>query len=67
MSWDPIFVALLPEHLLLAGIVALVALEIGEGKPRATLLLSVLTVAAACAAALALSLGGYDAPPVPRQ
>jgi NADH-quinone oxidoreductase subunit N len=67
MSWSPIFVALLPEHLLLAGIVALVTLEIGSGKPRATLPLSVLTVAAACAAALALSLGGYAATPFPGQ
>ena len=55
MSWQTVFTAMLPEHLLLAGIVALIGLEIAAGKPRAALLLSALTVTAACAEATGTS------------
>ena len=67
MNAHTILVAMLPEHLLLAGIVVLIILEIAAGKPRAAMLISVATVAAALAAALGLSLDGYVAAPFPGQ
>ena len=67
MNVPMVLTAMLPEHLLLAGIVALVVLEVAAGKSRAALVLSVLTVGAACAAALVLSLDGYGAAPFPGQ
>ena len=67
MNWMMVLEAMLPENLLLAGIVALLMLEIGAGKPRAAVWLSVAAVAAACAAALALSLEGYGGAPFPGQ
>ncbi len=67
MNAQALLGAMLPEHLLLAGMVALIALEIAAGKPRAATLLCGLVVAAACAAALALSLIGYAAAPFPGQ
>jgi NADH-quinone oxidoreductase subunit N len=62
-----ILTAMLPEHLLLAGIVCLLILEIAAGKPRAAMWLCALTVAAAGAAALGLSLDGYESAPFPGQ
>ena len=67
MNWMMVLTAMLPENLLLAGIVALVVLEVFAGKPKAALWLSVAAVTAACAAALGLSLEGYGAAPFPGQ
>ena len=67
MNWALVLTAGLPEHALLAGIVALVALEILGHKPRAALWLSLAAVYAALCAALALSLQGYTAAPFPGQ
>lgn len=67
MNWNLVMVGMLPEHLLLAGIVALLVLEIAAGKPRAALWLTVATVYAAGAAALGLALQGYAAAPFPGQ
>jgi NADH-quinone oxidoreductase subunit N len=67
MNWMMVLEAMLPENLLLAGIVALLVLEIAAGKPRAAMWLSVGVVAAACAAALGLSFEGYGAAPFPGQ
>ena len=51
MIGQTVLTAMLPEHLLLAGIVLLVTLEIVAGKPRAALWISLATVYAAGAAA----------------
>jgi NADH-quinone oxidoreductase subunit N len=57
-----ILTAMLPEHLLLAGIVLLLVLEIG-GSRRGALVMSVLVVAAAAVVATMLHLSGYAAAP----
>ena len=62
MSWQAVFTAMLPEDVLLLGIVLLLCLEIG-GKPRAAVALSFFVMTAAAAAAAWLYLAGYaDAP-----
>jgi NADH-quinone oxidoreductase subunit N len=65
MNWQTVFTAMLPEHLLLAGIVALLVLEIGMEKPRGALAVSLAFVAAAAAAAGWLGFGGFTEAPVP--
>jgi NADH-quinone oxidoreductase subunit N len=67
MSWTTVLTAMLPEHLLLAGIVFLLVREIAGGAPRAALWLSLAAVYAAGAAALGLALQGYAAVPFPGQ
>ena len=61
MSWHTVLTAMLPENLLLAGIVALLLLTIVGGRARAALPLAVLAVGAATAAAAWLSISGYSA------
>jgi NADH-quinone oxidoreductase subunit N len=63
MSWQDVFTAMLPEHLLLAGIVVLVGLEIVWTRPRGALPVSLLAVVAAAAAAVSIYLGDYNAAP----
>ena len=63
MNWTQAFIALLPENLLLAGIVWLLLGEILAGKSRAALGISLAAVYAACAAALGLALEGFAAAP----
>ena len=65
MNTSVVLVAMLPEHILLGGIVALIALEIAGGKPRAAMWLSAYVVAAACAAALGLAFEAYADAPFP--
>ena len=65
MNWSAALTAMLPEHLLLAGIVLLLVLEIFGGKARSAIVPCILAVAAAAAAALFLSLQGYSAMPFP--
>jgi NADH-quinone oxidoreductase subunit N len=67
MNWSLVFTAGLPEHCLLAGILALVAAEIYGHRPKATLWVSLAAVYAAFSAAIALSLHGYTAAPFPGQ
>jgi len=67
MNVSMILTAMLPEHLLLAGIVALIVLELVPGKAKAALSLSILAVGAAFAAAAFLWLQGYTAAPFPGQ
>jgi NADH-quinone oxidoreductase subunit N len=62
ISGQAILTAMLPEHLLLAGIVLLIALEIA-GSRRGAQLLSLIVVATAAAAAAMLHLSGYAAAP----
>lgn len=67
MSWQAVIVGMLPENLLLAGIVAIIVLEIAGGPRRAALPLAVLAVAAATLAALLLALAGAEGAPFPGQ
>ncbi len=67
MSWQSIFAAMLPEHILLSGLVALIVLEIVIDRPRGSLVLSIVTVCAAALAALALNVNGIQADPFPGQ
>jgi NADH-quinone oxidoreductase subunit N len=58
---------MLPENLLLAGIVALTSIEIAGVRARAALPLAFIAVAVAAAAAAWLSLAGYAGAPFPGQ
>jgi NADH-quinone oxidoreductase subunit N len=63
MNWNDVLLAMLPEHLLLAGIVLLIALELGSDRPRGALALALVTVAAATAAAALLAVSGTSLAP----
>lgn len=67
MSSQAVLTAMLPEHLLLAGIVLLIGLEIASNKPRGALTLSLIVVTLAAAAAAWLSFTGYAVAPFPGQ
>ena len=58
MSARDIVIAMLPEHLLLAGLVALLVLEIASARPRGALPLSLLALVGALSAAAILAIGG---------
>ena len=66
MSWQATFTAMLPEHILLVGIVALIGLEIAS-QARAAFLVSVCVVTAAFIAAASLAATGYAMAPFPEQ
>ena len=66
MSWQTTFTAMLPEHILLVGIVALIGLEIAS-QARAAFLVSVCVVTAAFIAAASLAATGYAMAPFPEQ
>jgi NADH-quinone oxidoreductase subunit N len=61
MNAQEILTAMLPEHLLLAGIVVLLCLELVAGRARGAFAVSMLAVAAAAAAAIGLFATGYAA------
>jgi NADH-quinone oxidoreductase subunit N len=63
MSWIDVATAMLPEHLLLAGILVLIGIETAWTRPRGALAVSLVAVAAAAAAAVWLSVSGYNATP----
>ncbi len=65
MNWQSVFTGMLPEHLLLIGIVLLLVLEIISDKPRGALALSLVIVGGASAAAAWLHFTGYAAAPFP--
>ena len=67
MNWAAVAVAMLPEHLLLAGIVVLLGLEIARGTPREAYVVSLAGVTLATAAAVWLALGGFEVAPFPGQ
>jgi len=67
MSWQSIFAAMLPEHILLAGLLALIALEIVVDRPHGSLGVALIAVCAAAVAALALNVNGVHADPFPGQ
>lgn len=63
MNWSEVAKAMLPEHLLLAGMVILLTLEILRGRPRDGFVVAFLALAAAAAAALMLHVESYTAAP----
>jgi len=63
MIWQIVLAAMLPEHLLLVGIVALLALEIENPRARGAFVLALAATVAAAGAALWLHLTGYTAAP----
>jgi NADH-quinone oxidoreductase subunit N len=64
MNWQAVFTAMLPEHLLLLGIVLLILLEVGSSRSRGGALgIAIVLVAAAAAAAVTLASTGYTAAP----
>ncbi len=65
MIWQTVLAAMLPEHLLLLGIVALLALEIDNPRARGALVLAVTATVAAAAAALWLYASRYSGTPFP--
>ena len=67
MNFTAVSIAMAPEHLLLAGIVTLLILEIAADDSPAALPLSVLFVAAAAGAAAWLGFSGWTGAPFPGQ
>jgi NADH-quinone oxidoreductase subunit N len=65
VNWQDVLTAMLPEHVLLAGMLLLLVLEIARGRERGGFALAVVTVAAAAAAALSLAGTGYVGAPFP--
>lgn len=65
MNWQDVLTAMLPEHLLLAGILLLLGQEIVSGREQGGFLIAVATVAAATVAACWLSSTGYAGSPFP--
>jgi NADH-quinone oxidoreductase subunit N len=65
MNWSMILTSMLPEHLLLAGMLAILGLEIRTGRSRDGFAFAVLFVAAAAAAALWLYATGFEGMPFP--
>jgi len=63
MNWSDVLLAMLPEHLLLVGIVLVIFLELVSDRPRGALALTVVAVVAATAAAALLAGKGYAAAP----
>ena len=63
MNWHDVLTAMLPEHILLAGMVLLLCLEIVSGRDRDGFFVALLTVAAAAVAACDLFAQGYAGSP----
>ena len=63
MSWQTVLTAMLPEHLLLAGIVALLLLGIGAPRSRGAAALAIGAAIASAIAALWLHASGYSGAP----
>jgi NADH-quinone oxidoreductase subunit N len=63
MNWIDLLTAMLPEHLLLAGIVVLIGLEIVSDRPRGALAVALASVVAAAAAAYWLFASGANVSP----
>ena len=65
MIWQTVLVAMLPEHLLLTGIVGLLVLEIGEPRSRGAVVLALGATVAAALVALWLWSTAYSGAPFP--
>jgi len=66
MNWSLILTSMLPEHLLLAGMLAILGLEIVSGRSRDGFLLAVGFTVAAAAAAMWLYASGFEGTPFPQ-
>ena len=62
---EGLFLAALPEHLLLLGILAILAIDLVSARARDPLLPALVTVTAAAAAAFWLHATGFSAVPFP--
>ncbi len=60
MNWVNVLIAMLPENILLAGIVSLIGLELCDAREDSALSTSLLVLILAAAAATWLSLNGYE-------
>ena len=67
MNWGAVLTGMLPENLLLAGIVLLIVNDIARDRPSGASALSLAVVCAAAVAATWLSLSGYAGVPFPGQ
>jgi NADH-quinone oxidoreductase subunit N len=67
MNTTTLLTAMLPEHLLLLGILLLIVLEIGARRPREFLTVTLVVLFAASFAAARLYVGDYAASPFPGQ
>ncbi len=67
MNWTELLIAMAPEHLLLAGMIALLVLDIVSDRPRGHLPVALAAVIAATVAACGLAIAGYAAAPFPEQ
>jgi len=67
MNWSAVLTGMLPENLLLAGIVLLIVNDIARDRPSGASALSLVVVGAAAVAAAWLSLSGYAGVPFPGQ
>lgn len=65
MTPDGLFLAALPEHLLLLGIIAILVTDLLSSRPRDPFPLALLTLLATCAAAFWLHGSGHAAAPFP--
>ena len=63
MNWGQVLQAMLPEHVLLAGVLLLLGVEIAHGRPRDGFHLALFALVSAAAAALALHAQGYVGEP----
>jgi NADH-quinone oxidoreductase subunit N len=63
MNWAEVIKAMLPEHVLLVGILVLLCLEIARGRPRDGFAVAFLTLVIAAATALTLHTGNYVGAP----
>jgi NADH-quinone oxidoreductase subunit N len=67
MNVQELLTAMLPEHLLLAGIVVLLVSDIASPRVRGAMVLSLIALVAAATVAAALGLAGYAGVPFPGQ
>ncbi len=63
MNGQTVFTAMLPEHLLLLGIVVMLVLDLLDRGPRYALAVALVSVGAAAVAAAGLALSGFSAAP----
>lgn len=67
MNWNAVLTGMLPEHLLLAGIVLLILNEIVRERPGGGAALALVVVGSAALAAAWLGVSGYSGTPFPGQ
>ena len=65
MSWQTVFSAMLPEHLLLLGMIAILVIDVASRKPAGATALSLLAVTAAACAAFLSYANGFSADAFP--